>query len=126
MLKLSEPQEFALVLTGEQRRRYELSTDGVRCSFSAPASTEGRAKLYTVSHEGKLLYVGISSRRMSNRINLGLTHTGAKREYPYKWRHLRHPLALSVWMAVFDGEAATLAGTGDGGSRSRFRMSYPL
>lgn len=96
------------MLTGTPKQRYSLSLNGKGCKFQAPASTPGCAKLYTVADAGKLLYVGISSQRMSTRLSLGLRFTGAKREYLYKWRNLRHPLALSVWTAASEDAEATL------------------
>jgi hypothetical protein len=106
MLKLCAPQEFEVELTDSGS--YFLRREGKACQFSAPASTEGVAKLYTVADEGTLLYVGIATQRMSGRISLGLRAMGKGGYHGYKWRHLRHPLALTIWTALLSDAGAPI------------------
>lgn len=98
MLRLCSPQEFDIQLTEEGS--YLLRQDGKRCKFSAPASTGKLAKIYTVAHEGALLYVSIATQSMSGRLSLGLRAMGEGGYHGYKWRELRQPLALTVWTAL--------------------------
>jgi hypothetical protein len=106
MLKLCAPQEFEFQLSDSGS--YSLRRDGKACQFSAPASTGKLAKLYTVADEGALLYVGIATQRMSGRISLGLRAMGKGGYHGYKWRHLRHPLALTIWTALLSDAVAPI------------------
>jgi hypothetical protein len=106
MLTLCAPQEFELQLT--DAASYILRQAGNASKFSAPASTGKLAKLYTVADEGALLYVGIATQSMSGRLSLGLRAMGKGGYHGYKWRHLRHPLALSVWTALLSDVSAPI------------------
>ena len=68
---LNQPQDFELRLVDGA---YAVYVSGTLCRFAAPASTPKRAKLYTVAQGSSLIYVGIATRRMSER----LTYDGFK------------------------------------------------
>lgn len=106
MFRLLPPQRFDLSL-GENGT-YRLTVEGVTCKFSGPSSGQGLAKLYTLSANGVLLYVGIAKRRMSARLRHGFTAKGKGGYHGYKWKHLRGGLRLIVWTANFGGESAGL------------------
>lgn len=96
-MKLNNPQEYKLsLLPGGQ---YKLSNAEGPASFSKPASTRGVAKLYTLSHAGKLLYVGIAQQPMASRLNYGFKANGKGGYHGYKWKHLSHELTLNIWTA---------------------------
>ena len=95
-----------MLATGPQT--YELIIDKPRYTvtgphghgFKPPASEPKRWKLYTISKGGKLLYVGIASRRMSARIRDGVTATGAHGYHGYKLDDGEY--RLDVWAATHD------------------------
>jgi hypothetical protein len=105
-MKLNEPQDYKLNLN--PGGAYELSTASGVVSFSSPASTRGVAKLYTLSHGGKLIYVGIAQQPMSSRLNYGFKADGKGGYHGYKWKHLSHQLSLSIWTASVGGDYVPL------------------
>jgi hypothetical protein len=105
-MKLRSPQTYSLELL--DGGPYRLFSEGVACKFSKPASTEKHPKLYTLAAGGKLLYVGIASQSMSSRLSSGFRAKGKGGYHGYKWKTLRHRLALSVWTADREDKPATL------------------
>lgn len=105
-MKLNEPQDYKLkLLPGGS---YELRNSAGVANFSSPASTRGVGKLYTLSYAGKLIYVGIAQQPMSARLNYGFKANGKGGYHGYKWKHLGHTLALSIWTASENGEYVSL------------------
>ncbi|MBA1147844.1 hypothetical protein H0Z60_12380 [Ectothiorhodospiraceae bacterium WFHF3C12] len=72
--------------------------------FSRPASTRGVAKLYTLSANRQLLYVGIAQQPMASRLNYGFKANGKGGYYGYKWKHLAQVLGLTIWTASSNGD----------------------
>jgi len=68
-MKLSTPQTYAIEIPDEGP--YRLFDRGEACKFSKPASNGKHPKLYTLSAEGKLIYVGIASQSMASRLSFG-------------------------------------------------------
>lgn len=95
MLHLAVPQRYTLQVN--DGGSYRLSSGGLQCKFTPPASTRGIAKLYTPSLNRKLIYVGIAGQPMSSRLNFGFKATGRGGYHGYKWRTLRESLTLHVW-----------------------------
>lgn len=106
VIRLEVPQVFDLQLADDGS--YALSAQSAGCKFGAPASTRGVAKLYTVAHEGALLYVGIAEQPMSGRLNYGIRAAGKGGYHGYKWKGLRHPVELAVWTGFTAGERTTV------------------
>ncbi len=106
LLRLAPPQQYTVQLY--DGGGYSLRWDGARCKFSAPASTRGTAKLYTISRNRKLVYLGIAEQPMSSRLSYGFKANGKGGYHGYKWKILRDPLELSVWTASGAETDATL------------------
>jgi len=71
-------KKYKLVLLLPQERK--------QLKFQTPATLPEKQKLYVVTAEGEVLYVGRTSRPMADRIRLGL-RPGKRRGYHgYKWR----------------------------------------
>ncbi len=105
-MNLNEPQDYKLkLLSGGS---YELRNSEGVAGFSKPASTRGVGKLYTISHAGTLIYVGIAQQPMSARLNYGFKANGKGGYHGYKWKHLSHTLALSIWTASKNSEYVSL------------------
>lgn len=104
-MNLNDAQTYEMTIQtrAEERLGYRLTRGGERVKFSAPASTRGIAKLYVVSYEQKLLYVGIAEQPMSSRLIYGLNAVGEKGYHGYKWKHLREQLNLTIWTASSNG-----------------------
>lgn len=105
-MKLNDPQNYTIRLLSEAG--YELSQNSKKVKFSKPASARGVAKLYTLSHDGKLLYVGIAQQPMAGRLNFGFKAEGKGGYHGYKWKNLTQTLKLSVWTASLNNEYVSL------------------
>ena len=102
---LEEPQDFELILADGW---YRLSRASLGCKFSAPATTRGIAKLYTLSSDDSLLYVGVAQQPMSARLSHGFKANGKGGYHGYKWKFLETTLRLSVWTAKLHGLYASI------------------
>jgi hypothetical protein len=105
-MKLRPPQTYAIEMPEEGP--YRLFNEGKACKFSEPASTGKHPKLYTLSVEGKLIYVGIASQPMSSRLSFGFRASGKGGYHGYKWKLLRHRIVLCVWTAEHEGKSVEL------------------
>ena len=97
MLSLMQPQQYQIQL--DEAGGYALTSLEAQCRFQPPASTRGIAKLYTLSYDTILVYVGIATQPMSSRLTYGFRANGKSGYYGYKWKVLRHALKLNVWTA---------------------------
>jgi hypothetical protein len=99
MKNLGNPQIYKLRLHNRlPNRLYLLEGEDGNKNFTAPASQKGRPKLYTVSSNGKLHYVGITSQPMSMRLRSGFKATGKHGYWGYKWKEINSALILHVWV----------------------------
>jgi len=78
------------------------STYVLRCSngsnkFSGLCSRLNTTKIYIVSFENRVVYVGVTGQRMSTRLRLGFTATGQSGYHGYKWRRSPAAFKLHVW-----------------------------
>ena len=105
-MTLNTPQDYTVEIV--DGIRYAIRASGVLCSFTAPATTRGLPKLYTVSRDGALVYVGIAEQPMSARLNFGFKASGKGGYHGYKWKHLTERLALSVWTAHDEGGTVSI------------------
>ena len=92
-MTLVGPETFALQLTPE--RCTVTYPNGAR-SFTGRA-TSGVPKLYVVTTEDGVEYVGVTRQPLSRRIRMGWTARGASGYYGYRWRHSVALATLSVW-----------------------------
>ena len=101
-MKLNNPQKYDLKI--DKDLSYTLMQKGNICTFSKPLTVRGIAKLYTISQNKKLYYVGIAKQPMSSRINGGLKAKGKNGYSGYKWKNIKGNLQLNVWTAEEDGK----------------------
>ncbi len=86
--------------------RYKLNFDANRYSATCPKGTNkfsGFAlrkvqKLYIVSADNKIIYVGATSQTMNNRLRYGWKAAGETGYYGYRWRHEIHEAELDIWL----------------------------
>jgi hypothetical protein len=102
---LEDPLDYALSLSDGW---YRLSSNSKDCKFSAPATIRGIAKLYTISCDDSLLYVGIAQQPMAARFRNGFLANGVGGYHGYKWKFLETNLKLSIWTAKLNGIYAPL------------------
>lgn len=104
-MTLDDPSDFDLSLTGG---KYQLRSGEAPAKFSAPATTRGIAKLYTLSTGSSLVYVGIAKQPMSSRLSYGFRANGKSGYHGYKWKVHEGKLQLSVWTAQTNGVYVSL------------------
>jgi len=102
---LENPLDYELSLSDGW---YRLSRNSVDCRFSAPATIRGVAKLYTISCDDSLLYVGVAKQPMAARLSYGFKANGIGGYHGYKWKFLETNLKLSIWTAKLNGVYASL------------------
>ena len=101
-MKLPLPQIYTLNL--KPSASYEVTLKGSsRAGFVKPASVVC-PKLYVVTREKDIHYVGVTNRPMASRINLGLKSKGKGGYHGYKWKNLKSPLRLVVWAFPEEGK----------------------
>lgn len=94
-MKLPKPHFYKLTLTPSTG--YEAVLEGsLRSGFALPATTVC-PKLYVITCEKDVHYVGVTNRPMAARINLGLKAKGKGGYHGYKWKNVKSPLRLIVW-----------------------------
>lgn len=99
-MKIPTPQVYRLQLL--HGATYQATRIGEsRAGFHSPL-TRPCPKLYLVLRGAEFHYVGVTNRPMAARINLGLKAKGKGGYHGYKWKHIREPLGLLVW--VFENE----------------------
>lgn len=104
-MRLNDPSDFDLAMTGGT---YRLCFGEGPAKFTAPASTRGIAKLYTISDDKLLVYVGTAQQPMSARLRSGFRADGKSGYYGYKWKGHEGTLRLSVWTAQVGDSFASL------------------
>jgi len=76
--------------------RYTVNEPNGNTNFVSPATKPG-SKIYLISLDGRLHYVGFTKQGMASRINAGLKAEGAHGYHGYKWKDLKRPLTLDVF-----------------------------
>lgn len=102
---LESPHDFEISLADG---RYSLIRDSSRCQFSRPLRLRRVAKLYAISSDGSLVYVGIIKQPISARLGYGFRANGKRGYHGYKWKFLEGSLRLSVWTARSNAVYASL------------------
>lgn len=94
---------MALKIVGPERYDLAVTPKGytVRCSkgtnrFSG-LGTRLIPKLYVISVDGWPVYVGITSRRMSERLGYGWRAKGKHGYHGYRWRHSVADAKVDIW-----------------------------
>ncbi len=94
-MNLPQPQLYRLIL--KPSAAYEATLQGsLKPGFTKPVSTIC-PKLYVVTRENDVHYVGVTNRPMASRLNMGLKAKGKGGYHGYKWKNLKSPLRLLVW-----------------------------
>jgi len=96
-MKLLGPDKYILAITDRQAQVRSSNGDP---HFVAPATKNKKPKLYVVSKEGQLLYIGVTSQSMSNRLRGGLTAKGEHGYHGYSWGREDHSIQLDIWYLI--------------------------
>jgi len=93
-MKISGPNTYYLAINA---CKINVTGPNGENHFVAPATSKKTTKLYIVSAEGMLLYVGVTSQSMSTRIRMGMTADGTHGYHGYTWGKKNHNLRLDIW-----------------------------
>lgn len=98
------------MLTGPER--YELSltptTYTLDRKFCGFACKKKLPKLYVVTAESRVVYVGVTRQPMSNRLRYGFAAKGKGGYYGYAWRKRHGRVSLFVWAGPNDADSTVL------------------
>ncbi len=93
-MKMLGPETYNLTFDA---KGYTIACQKGTVKFSGLACSK-LPKLYVISAEGSILYVGITRQRMSDRLRLGFSAAGQTGYYGYAWRHKFSKAILSIWV----------------------------
>jgi hypothetical protein len=72
-------------------------------SFQKPITTNKLPKIYIIKNGDKIIYVGIASQSIINRLRYGFAAKGKGGYHGYRWKDLKERLDLLIW--CFSGES---------------------
>lgn len=100
LVKSSEPIRYKLTAGN----RYRVESPCGRAHFVAPATTAS-PKIYVVSRDAQVLYVGLTQQPIARRFYGAFTANGATGYYGYQWRDSTDPMHLDIWIFSFAATA---------------------
>jgi hypothetical protein len=92
-MRIIGPERYALSFDAE---KFTVSCSKGTAKFSGLA-TSRLPKLYIVSVDGHLIYVGITRQSMRTRFRMGFNAKGENGYYGYAWRHKFTEATLDIW-----------------------------
>jgi predicted GIY-YIG superfamily endonuclease len=95
-MKIPIPNSFKLVITKRQIKKITnfLSNSEIK-AFEHPLTSD-QFKIYIVTNEEKVLYIGTTQTNIRNRLRSGLSAKGLNGYHGYKWKDLKS-VGLFVW-----------------------------
>ncbi|MCB0745950.1 MAG: hypothetical protein KDC90_00670 [Ignavibacteriae bacterium] len=93
------PLKYKIYLAGDANNRkiIKKTASGKEVNFSSPETEKGLAKLYVLSIEKEIVYIGFTSQSITTRLYAGLRSSGENGYHGYKWKH-EDELDLSVFV----------------------------
>jgi len=92
-MRISGPERYVLLFDA---KKFTVSSSKGTVKFSKLATSK-LPKLYTVSVDGQLFYVGVTRQSIRTRFRTGFNATGANGYHGYAWRHSLTKATLDVW-----------------------------
>lgn len=71
-------------------------------NFQAPVTTNKVEKLYVIMRNDEMIYAGITSQSVSNRLRYGITANGDKGYHGYMWKDLNKGESLDILIWLFE------------------------
>lgn len=100
-------QKYNLLFVGAKVEHIELEYPEQKKlkTFIRPSTLNNLPKLYLVKHKSKIIYVGITTQSITNRLKQGLNASGKYGYHGYKWKQLGN-VTLHVFFFNNDLERA--------------------
>ncbi len=93
--QLQEYQKYHITLQNRKITGIDLNGNRVN-PFLQPVTRDKLPKLYVIKSKEKVLYVGIASQSIRNRLRYGLEAQGKSGYHGYKWKHLKE-VDILIW-----------------------------
>jgi len=71
-------------------------------TFVSPVTKNKVQKLYVIKHNNEMIYAGITSQSVSNRLRYGITANGNKGYHGYMWKDLNKGESLDILIWLFE------------------------
>ncbi|MFA5146811.1 MAG: hypothetical protein WC515_05540 [Candidatus Omnitrophota bacterium] len=72
-------------------------------TFLRPVTSKSLPKIYIIKNRGEIIYIGIASQSIANRLRYGFSAKGRGGYHGYRWRDLVDKIDLLVW--CFPGQS---------------------
>lgn len=89
------PERYQLKIKDKKIESIKLNREVVK-TFKKPVTHSKCPKLYAVKSKGEVIYIGITSQSIRNRLNYGLQAEGEQGYYGYKWKNLKD-VEVYIW-----------------------------
>ena len=94
-MDVKDYQKYRIMFKDRKIASIEMNGHKVK-SFTQPVTKNKLPKLYVVKYESKVIYVGVTSQSIRNRLRYGLEADGKHGYHGYKWKHLSE-VDILIW-----------------------------
>ena len=107
MVNLKEYHHYRLILSNrkivslEHKAKNNLFSETK--TFLKPVTSKRLRKIYIVKNRSKIIYIGIASQSIANRLRYGFSAKGKGGYYGYRWKDLADKIDLLIW--CFPGQS---------------------
>ena len=95
-MELKNYQRYLIKFKDKKIISIELNGQNVK-SFKHPVTKNKLPKLYVVKSESKVIYVGVTSQSIRNRLRYGLEADGKHGYHGYKWKDYLSEVGILIW-----------------------------
>jgi hypothetical protein len=94
------PFKYKIVLAGDSTNRKIVKKiyNQKAVNFSSPLTKTSLPKLYIISIDKEVVYIGFTSQSITTRLNSGLKADGLNGYHGYKWKNVQDEFELSVFV----------------------------
>jgi hypothetical protein len=97
-VKIASWQKFRCLIENRTVHPTHVGDEWTDC-FVQPATTPGVPKVYIVEHDGEIIYVGMATQSIANRLRQGMKAKGLHGYHGYRWHSLSE---VDITVLTFD------------------------
>jgi len=94
-MKITGPDKFKIII--KSLKKFEIVSPEGDGKVHGKAAESKRPKLYVISHNKKIVYVGITRQNIRNRLRIGFKANGKDGFYGYAWRRVLKEADMAIW-----------------------------
>lgn len=94
-MKITGPDKFKIII--KSLKTFEIISPEGDGRLHGRAAESKRPKLYVISHNKKIIYVGITSQNIRNRLRMGFQASGKGGYHGYAWRRKLKEVNMDIW-----------------------------